>query len=418
MVASRRDALKLFGAGAFGALAPQAFGAAALAQGGPPLLMDGHVHIINRVYWEGIDAWQEQPGIGWDYARARKAGVNCVIDNIGTYGAWNYNYSPKQALRLIETAHRFAAKHADKMAIAFSVADARAIVASGRVAVFLGCESGIDHEGDIEVLGALHRLGLRTIQFATQTGYNAFSDSALAALQGGQPTDTYKGITERGRALVSEMNRLGVLIDITHGTEAVQMQLIAASRAPVVASHDTLRGVYGVGISDEALKALAAKGGLVGIHGSGHLISPRYRKWMSEKPENAQHAGRVVFRMVGYAPSAPRPPGDRGEYIAKFDEEFRQRWREMTDWKEMPEAAGVLPTADEWAVQIDYVIKTVGADHVGIGLDMIGGRSGAPRDASGYGDMVTALNKITTPENVRKITGENWLRVLEKAKAV
>ena len=99
--------------GALGALAPQAFAAAAQAQGGPPLLMDGHVHIINRVYWEGIDAWQEQPGIGWDYARARKAGVNCVIDNIGTYGAWNYNYSPKQALRLIETAHRFAVKRPD-----------------------------------------------------------------------------------------------------------------------------------------------------------------------------------------------------------------------------------------------------------------------------------------------------------------
>ena len=67
MVTSRRDALKLFAAGALAALAPQAFGASALAQGGPPLLMDGHVHIINRVYWEGIDAWQEQPGIGWDY---------------------------------------------------------------------------------------------------------------------------------------------------------------------------------------------------------------------------------------------------------------------------------------------------------------------------------------------------------------
>ena len=96
----------------------------------------------------------------------------------------------------------------------------------------------------------------------------------------------------------------------------------------MVASHDTLRGVYGVGVSDEALKALAAKGGLVGIHGSAHLIGPRYRKWMSEKPENAQHAGRTVFRMVGYMPSAPRTPGDRGEYIARFDEEFRARWRD------------------------------------------------------------------------------------------
>ncbi len=89
---SRRGALKLFGATALGAALPHALGgSAARAQSGPPLLMDGHVHIINRVYWEGIDAWQEQPGIGWDYARARKAGVNCVIDNVGTYGAWNYN---------------------------------------------------------------------------------------------------------------------------------------------------------------------------------------------------------------------------------------------------------------------------------------------------------------------------------------
>jgi len=412
---SRRDALKLFGAGTLGAMVPNALGASsALAQSAPPLLMDGHVHIINRVYWEGIDAWQEQPGIGWDYARARKAGINCVIDNIGTYGAWNYNYSPKQALRLLETAHRFAARHSDKMAIAMSVPDARAIVATGRVAVFLGCESGVDHEGDLDVLGAMHRLGLRTVQFATQTGYNAFADSALAMLQGGQQPEHFKGLNERGRALVAEMNRLGILIDITHGTDAVQMQLIEASRAPVVASHDTLRGVYGIGISDEMLKALAAKGGLVGIHGSGHLISPRYRKWMSEKPENAQHAGRSVFRMVGFVPSAQRLPGDHGEYAARFDEEFRQRWRDMTDWKELPDAPP--PTADEWAVQVDYVIKAVGADHVAIGLDMIGGRNGAPRDASGYGELVAALNKITTPENVRKITGENWMRVLEQAK--
>ena len=343
--------------------------------------------------------------------------MNCVIDNIGTYGYWNYNYSPKQALRLIETAHRFAEKHSDKMAIALSVADARAIVASGRVAVFLGCESGIDHEGDIEVLGAMHRLGLRTIQFATQSGYNAFSDSALAPLQGAQPTDTYKGINERGRALVREMNRLGVLIDITHGTDAVQTQLIEASRAPVVASHDTLRGVYGFGISDETLKALAAKGGLVGIHGSAHLVGPRYRKWMSEKPENAQHAGATVGRMVGYMPSAPRPPGDRGEYIARFDEEFRQRWRDLVAWQEKPEAESLIPTADEWAAQVDYVIRTVGADHVAIGLDMVGGRSSVPRSAAGYGEIVAALNRITTPANVRKITGENWLRVLGQARA-
>jgi membrane dipeptidase len=101
-----------------------------------------------------------------------------------------------------------------------------------------------------------------------------------------------------------------------------------------------------------------------------------------------------------------------------MDEGFRARWRELGEWKELPEAEPLVPTADEWAEQVDYVIRLVGADHVGLGLDAVAGRSAVPRDASGYRDLVAALNKITTPENVRKITGENWLRVLEKAKAV
>ena len=77
----------------------------------------------------------------------------------------------------------------------------------------------------------------------------------------------------------------------------------------------------------------------------------------------------------------------------------------------------LIPTADEWAEHVDYVIKLVGADHVGIGLDMAGGRSGVPRDAGGYGEIVAALNKITTPANVTKNCGENWFRVLDSAKA-
>ena len=85
----------------------------------------------------------------------------------------------------------------------------------------------------------------------------------------------------------------------------------------------------------------------------------------------------------------------------------------------MPSASGPQYDAGaEWAAQVDHVIRTVGADHVAFGLDAVAGRSAVPRDAAAFGDMVAALNKITTPENVRKITGENWLRVLEKAKAV
>jgi membrane dipeptidase len=422
---SRRRALKQIGAGALAAMAPAVVSLSSdvLAQSAvssstaqPPLLVDGHVHITNRVYWENIDPWQPYEG-GWDYARARAAGVNCIIDNFGTYGYWNYNYTPKQTLRLIETFYRFAESHADKMGIALSVADARNIIASGRMAVFLGVESGFDHEGDPDVLAAFYRLGLRSVQFATQSGFNAFSDSALAPVQGGQPPEHFHGINERGRELVAEMNRLGILIDITHGTEAVQMQLIEASRAPVVASHETLRPVSGIGISVEVLKALAAKGGVVGIHGAAAVVGRRYRKWMAENPEKAADIVKGTQAMVGYQPSFARAPGDHGEFIARMDSEFRERWRARVQWQEDPQALPAIPTADEWAEHVDYVIKTVGADHVAIGLDITAGRSAVLRNASGYADLIAALNRITTPENVRKVSGENWFRVLDQAKA-
>lgn len=438
---ARREALKLAGAGALCALGHAGIGGSSLAMaqgaagaapagaaagapaGGAPgaagtqtILMDGHVHVTNRIFWEKADPWQPLEG-GWDYARARGAGVNCIIENIGTYGYWNYNYTPKQALRLIETFHRFAEKHSDKMGVALTVADARRIVASGRMAVFLGSESGFDHEGDADVLAAMYRLGLRVIQFSTQTGFNAFSDSALAMTQGGQKPDFYNGINERGRKLVAQMNDLGILVDITHGTEAAHMQMIEASRAPVVASHDSLRAVAGVGLSDGVLKAMAAKGGLIGIHGGATAVGARYRKWLSENPAAAANASKAVLDMVGYQPSFDRPHGDHGEYIEQMDKGFSERWRALSQWREDPAATPFLPTAEEWAAQVDYVIRTVGPDHVGIGLDLVAGRSAIPQDAGGYPLLLKELNRITTPENVRKITGENWLRVLGQAKA-
>src|SRR5205085_1933093 len=241
---------------------------------------------------EKIDPWMPHDG-GWDYARARASGVNCVIDNIGTYGYWNYNYTPKQALRLIETFHQYAEKHADKMGVALSVPDARRIIASGRMAVFLGVESGFDHEGDLNVLASLYRLGLRTVQFSTQTGFNAFSDSALAPVQGGQKPEYYKGINERGRALVKEMNRLGVLIDITHGTEAVHLQLIDASRAPVVASHDTLAAVAGARGGARRLRGAGGRPDRGRVGRAGRLRGQvRRRRPRGDRPSHAGPAQR------------------------------------------------------------------------------------------------------------------------------
>jgi membrane dipeptidase len=285
------------------------------------------------------------------------------------------------------------------------------------MAVFIGCESGFDHEGDTVVLEALHRLGLRTVQFATQTGFNAFADSATAPLQGGQATSYFGGINDLGRKLVTTMNDLGILIDLTHGTPATMAQVIDASRAPVVASHEVIKSVAGTtGITDDLITAIANKGGLVGIHGAG--ISKRYAQWAASNPAIAAAENAPVGAMIGYQPSFPRLPGDHGEYITRFDAEFQGRWRALNNFKEDPSALPFLPTADEWAEHVDYVIKLVGADHVAIGLDMVPGRTGVLADASGYPNLVAALGRITTAANIRKITGENYMRIFSQVQAM
>src|SRR5436305_14943336 len=97
-----------------------------------PILADGHVHLTNRVYWEGIDPWKPQPVGQFDYARARAGGVNFVIENIAPYGYNTYNTTVKHAGRLIETFHRTLEGHRDQMELALSAADVRRIVASGK----------------------------------------------------------------------------------------------------------------------------------------------------------------------------------------------------------------------------------------------------------------------------------------------
>jgi len=178
------------------------------------VVVDGHTHITNRMYWERIDPWEPQP-FGFDFARASASGVNVVIENVAPYGYGNFDRTPKQTLRLVETALRYLEGHSDRMALALTGADIRAITASGRLAVVLGVESGFDHDGDPDVLRAFYRLGVRAVQFATHTCFNAFADAEID----GPPR--WNGVNGRGRELIAEMNQLGLLIDIHYYFECL-----------------------------------------------------------------------------------------------------------------------------------------------------------------------------------------------------
>jgi membrane dipeptidase len=296
------------------------------------------------------------------------------------------------------------------MAVALSAGDARRIAASGRLAVFLGVESGFDHDGDPDVLRALYRLGLRVVQFSTQTCFNAYADSEI----GGPPV--WNGINGRGRELVAVMNDLGILIDITHATPQAQEQIIEASAAPVVASHISLAAVCGAGMSDGTLRALAAKGGMVGIIGASASIGARYRGWLTAHPERAAALAAPVMNMVGFASPLSRAALDHGEFGTWLDGQMRTRHlAAFRPWTDDPETVDLVPTAADWAAQAAHAVQVAGPGHVGIGLDLVGGRSCVPQDASGYPGLLTALEQVTTADQVTKIAGENWLRVIDAA---
>jgi membrane dipeptidase len=378
-----------------------------------PLLVDGHAHITNRVYWEGIDPWKPQPVGDWDYARARQSGVNVVIENIAPYGYNTYNTTVKQVGRLIETFHRVLEANPDKMELALTSADVRRIVASGKVAVILGIESGFDQEGDPDILRLWYRLGVRLIQFSSQLT-NSYADSSIRG------EARWNGINDRGRRLIAEMNRLGIMIDIAHATDAAQRQIIEASRAPVVDSHTAMRALCDspANIPDDLLRALAAKGGLVGIHSYAAVISQRYYDWT-----RAQAAGGAGGYLSGRPdpvraelPLVRSPNRDYGEYIAALDAQNGELWRRWFGqrWPEAPEGEPLVPTEDEWAAHVEHAVRVMGPTHVAIGLDLTNGRSTLKNfDARGYPRLAEAIRKRNLPDAV---LGENWLRIMDAAK--
>jgi membrane dipeptidase len=379
------------------------------------IVVDGHVHITSRVFHEGIDPWQPQTTGLFDYARAKLGGLKVVIHALYLEDPYNrYNYTIKQACRLIETFYRVIEANPDKMELALTSADVRRIVANGKMAQVLGLEGGFDMEGDLDVLRFFYRAGVRMIQFVHHRTTSAFADSY------GDEVQKWGGINARGREIVREMNRLGILIDISHATEATQWQVIEASQAPIVASHVGAKRFsnHPQNLSDDLLKAVAAKGGMIGVHGHGSFLGQRFWDWRRNVHETASWRTDVM--------TMKREPVDFCcDYVSGLDAQLHHEWSHGpttfygTPWKESYPADALVPTIDDYVTTVDYLLNLLGPDHVGIGLDLMWGTYWLRDfDATCYPKLTEAfVGKGYSSDTIRKMLGENWLRVLDTAKA-
>jgi microsomal dipeptidase-like Zn-dependent dipeptidase len=143
-------------------------------------------------------------------------------------------------------------------------------------------------------------------------------------------------------------------------------------------------------------------------------LSADYRLWMAAHPDTAKAAAAPVMTMVAYTSPRQAPAKDHGEFGTWFDEQMRaNHLAAFRPWTEPADAAPLVPTADDWAAHVTHIVRTAGPDHAGIGLDLVGGRSCVPADASGYPDLLSALSRSLDPATAVKVAGQNWLRVLD-----
>ena len=199
------------------------------------LVFDGHIHMINRQFYRVATS-----ATGFRTARwispgcAREASTPCCFRLFVTEEYYPPRYETKQTLRLIDLALEQLKRNARTIELAATASDIERISKQGRIAAVLDLEGGFDLDGDLGVLRDLYRLGLRAAQLPAHNWANNFADSCCAPAK-------WQGLNERGRGVIREMNRLGILINISHASDETMEQAIDISSDPLVATHHGLR---------------------------------------------------------------------------------------------------------------------------------------------------------------------------------
>lgn len=361
------------------------------------IVVDTHDDTTQLLLDPAYDLGQRHTTGSIDIPRMREGGLDAIFFSIWIPGTVTGPPAVERALRQIEAVRRQVSAHPQDLVLATTAADIRRAAADGKIAVLIGIEGGHMINNDLANLRRFYELGARYMTL-THTVNVDWADAS---------TDTPKsaGLSDFGREVVREMNRLGMMVDISHVSDATFDDVLAVSTAPVIASHSSARGIARVprNMNDRMIQALAAKDGVMHVNYHMTFLSQAYAtaiKADGGRIENAIDA--QVKELCG---------DNEGCQIAKGSELARERV-----------AAGRLPRV-EWTAIVDHIVyasKLGGAAHVGLGSDFDG--ADMP-----YGmEDVTGLPKITqallerglSPADVRGILGENTLRVMEQVEAV
>lgn len=357
------------------------------------IIIDGHIDVPYRIYDEWVDVSDATEGGDFDYPRATSGGLNAPFMSI--YVPATLDGSDESTLRahhLIDHVEAIVGRSPQKFAIAKSANDVEDHFKRGLISLPLGMENGAPIQGDLKNLHDLYVRGIRYITL-THSKSNIISDSSYDEVR------QWNGLSPFGKTVVSEMNKLGIMVDISHVSDAAFYDTIKISRAPVIASHSSLRTFtpgFERNMDDAMVEALAKNGGVIMINFGSTFVDSVARKWSDTRSAELK-ALEEKF-------------GKDGSEVASFKETYR-------DHKPFPYA-----TLDKVVEHIVYAIKLVGIDHVGLGSDYDGVGDSLPmglKDVSTYPNLIQGLmNKGFSDSDIQKVLGGNLLRVWKEVEQV
>ncbi len=350
------------------------------------LVWDCHNDLVYRVLYEKLDIGGRLPAGHVDIPRLKEGHVD--VQTVALF-VQNFLYPDKcarQTFQLIEAMKMAIKKNAGSVALARTGTDVERIAKEGKIAMPLAIEGGHAIEDDLELLRKFHELGVSSMTI-THNISHGWADSS-----GDKPR--WGGLNDLGKKVIKEMNRIGMVIDISHVSDETFFDVMETTQDPVIASHSGCRTLnpHHRNMSDEMLRALGKNGGVIGIVFVLPFLTPEYNKAMGELYAISQ----PWFR------KAP-PIEDLDARVAI------EHLRAGQDWP-----MENLPTIDDVLDHIDHAVKIAGVDHVGLGADMYP-RTPSPVGISGaqdYPNITRGLKKRSyKDEDIEKILGGNFLRV-------
>lgn len=364
------------------------------------IVIDGHADTPQRFVDEGWEFDGALDGGHLNLETARRGGLSAEFFAVWVQpDEWRGRYAFR-TLELIDGVYEQLRKHPRELALGLSADDVRQAHAQGKFCVLLGIEGGHAIENSLALLRVYHRLGVRYMTL-TWANSNEWADSS------GDIDDAsvahHNGLTQFGREVVREMNRLGMMVDVSHVSDKTFRDVMETTRAPVIASHSSARALASAprNLTDEQLRAVATSDGIVMVNFYASFVDDAWREaWSATSEEREALTERAA---AGY-----RRRGEPVPYSValKVDREF------------FAANAGGLkrPSFERVVDHIDHVAKVAGIDHVGIGTDFDGfgilpeGLESAADLPKIYGAL---MQRGYTGAQMRKILGENLLRVMD-----